>query len=149
MSAATSETVAHQLSKVLADSYSVYLKTHGYHWNVRGPNFAGLHKLFMDQYSEIWTALDELAERIRALGEFAPMSGSAFANLTALKDGDAALSSEGMLTDLKASHEVVIETMEKALDFADEAGDDPTVDLLTQRLAAHQKHLWMITASLS
>ncbi|MGZ3298897.1 MAG: Dps family protein [Asticcacaulis sp.] len=141
-------TVAVELSKVLADSYAVYQKTHGYHWNVKGPNFRGLHLLFEEQYNEMWTALDEIAERIRALGELAPMGNSAFGNLSSLKEGDPTLSAEEMLKDLKASQKQVIATLQLAEKAAEDAGDGATQDLCNARLAAHQKHLWMIKASL-
>jgi starvation-inducible DNA-binding protein len=141
-------TVALELSKVLADSFAVYQKTHGYHWNVKGPNFRGLHLLFEEQYNEMWTALDEIAERIRALGELAPMSTQAFGNLSSLKEGDPTLSAEDMLKDLKASQKQVIATLQAAEKAAEEAGDGATQDLCNARLAAHQKHLWMIKASL-
>jgi len=137
-----------ELSKVLADSYNLYLKTHGYHWNVRGPQFNSLHNMFMTQYTEMWTALDVIAERIRALGELAPMSGSAFGNLSSIKEGDATKSANEMLKELADGHKTVIATLKHALDIADEAGDDPTVDLLTARIATHEKYLWMISATL-
>lgn len=140
--------VAASLAKVLADSYALYLKTHGYHWNVRGANFSELHALFMGQYTEMWTALDELAERIRALGEFAPQGYSAFANLTGIKDGDPEKDSSGMLKELLEDHETVIGTLRDGVSVAEEAADPTSVDLLTQRLAAHEKHAWMIRATL-
>jgi len=140
--------VAQGLSKALADTYAVYLKTHGYHWNVRGPNFSSLHALFMDQYTEQWAALDEIAERIRAVGEFAPQSGAAFGNLTSIKDGDPENDWETMVNDLKTSHETVVATLRDLLELADKAGDDVTVDLATQRLTAHEKHAWMLRATL-
>lgn len=148
MAKASENSVCLELSKVLADSYNLYLKTHGYHWNVRGPQFNSLHAMFMTQYTEMWTALDEIAERIRALGELAPMSGSAFGNLSSLKEGDPSLNATDMLKELKAGHETLIATLKNALKIADEAGDDPTVDLLTVRLGTHEKALWMISASL-
>lgn len=141
-------TVATELSKVLADSFAVYQKTHGYHWNVKGPNFRGLHLLFEEQYNEMWTALDEIAERIRALGELAPMSASAFGNLSSVKEGDPTLSAEEMLKDLKSAQKQVIATLQLAESAAEDAGDGATQDLCNARLAAHQKHLWMIKASL-
>jgi starvation-inducible DNA-binding protein len=144
-----SKTVAHELSKVLADSFTVYQKTHGYHWNVRGPNFRGLHLLLEEQYNEIWTSIDEIAERIRALDEYAPMGHGALGNLTSIKDGDPTLSAPDMLKDLVAGHEVAIATLKKAAEVADEAGDISTNDLCTQRLTAHEKHRWMLKASLS
>ena len=147
-SAKDRKAVAEGLSKLLADSYAVYLKTHGYHWNVRGPNFSQLHSLFMTQYTEMWTAIDEVAERIRALGELAPQSASAFANLTSIKDGDPEKDSSEMLKELIKDHGVVISTARAALDAADEVGDEASVDLMTQRLAAHEKAAWMLRSSL-
>jgi starvation-inducible DNA-binding protein len=140
--------VAQGLSKALADTYALYLKTHGYHWNVRGPNFSSLHALFMDQYTEQWNALDEIAERIRALGELAPQSGSAFGNLTSIKDGDPENDWETMVDDLSKGHETVIATLRDVLEAGEKAGDDASVDLATQRLAAHEKHAWMLRATL-
>jgi len=140
--------VTQELSKVLADSFAVYLKTHGYHWNVRGPEFFTYHNLLEQQYREIWDALDEIAERIRALGEFAPQSHSAFANLTSIKDGEADKDASAMLTELMKDHETVIATCRAALTAADEDGDDVSVDLLTQRLGAHEKFAWMLRSTL-
>lgn len=140
--------VAASLTQVLADSYALYLKTHGYHWNVRGANFSELHALFMGQYTEIWKALDELAERIRALGEFAPQGYSAFANLTGIKDGDPELDSTGMLRDLLSDHETVIGSLREGIAVAEGASDPTSVDLMTQRLAVHEKHAWMLRATL-
>ncbi len=144
----TSKKVAQELSKVLADSFTVYQKTHGYHWNVRGPNFRGLHLLLEEQYNEIWTSIDEIAERIRALDQFAPMGAAAFGNLTSIKDGDPSLSSTDMIKDLIDSHEVAVATLKKAADVADEAGDISTNDLCTQRITALEKHRWMLKATL-
>ena len=141
--------VALELSKVLADSYNLYLKTHGYHWNVRGPQFNSLHIMFMTQYTELWAALDLIAERIRALGEIAPMSGSAYGELSDIKEGDPKLDAEGMIKDLISGNKDLVATMKKALKVADEAGDDPSVDLLTQRIALHEKTLWMLKANLA
>ncbi|MDI7775217.1 DNA starvation/stationary phase protection protein [Asticcacaulis sp. EMRT-3] len=143
------KTVAHELSKVLADTFTIYQKTHGYHWNVRGPNFRGLHLLLEEQYNEIWTSVDEIAERIRALGEVAPMGSDAFGNLTSIKDGDPSLSADAMLKDLVAGNEATVATLKKAAEMADEAGDISTNDLCTQRITAHEKHLWMLKASLA
>lgn len=140
--------VAASLTRVLADSYALYLKTHGYHWNVRGANFSELHGLFMGQYTEMWTALDELAERIRALGEFAPQGYSAFANLTGIKDGDPEKDSTGMLRELLQDHEALIGGLRDGVGVAEDAKDPTSVDILTQRLAAHEKHAWMLRATL-
>jgi len=140
--------VAQALSKVLADSYAVYLKTHGYHWNVRGPNFGSLHTLFMTQYTEIWTAIDLVAERIRALGELAPQGYAAFGNLTAIKDGDPQKNAEGMLKDLLADNQTVAATGRAALKVAQDAGDEVSVSMLSDRIEAHEKHAWMLRSSL-
>ncbi|WP_292050644.1 MULTISPECIES: Dps family protein [unclassified Brevundimonas] len=143
------EAIAQELSKVLADSYAVYQKTHGYHWNVRGPEFFSLHGLFQQQYTEIWTALDDIAERIRALGVLAPQSGSAFGNLTSISEGNPEKSAQEMLAELVRDHGTVIKTARAALQVAEEAGDEATVDLMTQRLAAHEKSAWMLRSSIA
>lgn len=140
--------VAQELTKVLADSFAVYLKTHGYHWNVRGPEFFSFHNLLEQQYREIWTALDDIAERIRALGVLAPQSYPAFGNLTAIKDGDPEKEATAMLKELMQDHETLIATTRKALDIASDAGDEASADLMTQRLAAHEKFAWMLRSTL-
>lgn len=140
--------IAASLNKVLADSYALYLKTHGYHWNVRGPNFQSLHVLLEGQYQEEWAALDDIAERIRALGELAPQGYGAFGNLSSIKDGNPENEWEAMLSELKADNETVIRTLRDAFPVADDAGDEATADLLTQRLQAHEKHAWMIRSTL-
>ncbi|WP_339871662.1 Dps family protein [uncultured Brevundimonas sp.] len=140
--------VARELTKVLADSFAVYLKTHGYHWNVRGPEFFSLHTLLEQQYREIWEALDTIAERIRALGEFAPQGYATFANLTSIKDGDAEQDAPAMLKELMKDHETLIATARSALKAAEGEGDDVSVDLLTVRLAEHEKAAWMLRATL-
>ena len=141
--------VAQELTKVLADSFAVYLKTHGYHWNVRGPEFFSFHNLLEQQYRDIWTALDDIAERIRALGVLAPQSFSGFGNLTSIKDGDPTLSAQAMIKDLIKGNETTVATLKKAAEVADEAGDISTNDLCTQRITAHEKHLWMLKSSLA
>ena len=141
---ASSDTVAADLSRLLADTYAVYLKTHGYHWNVRGPNFASLHTLFMTQYTEIWTAIDEVAERIRALGEAAPQGYAAFGRLSAIRDGDPSAKAEAMLQELIGDHETLIATAKAAR----EGADDVTAAVIDARVQAHQKHAWMLRASL-
>ena len=137
--------VAGGLSRLLADTYAVYLKTHGYHWNVRGPYFASLHGLFMDQYNEDWTALDEIAERIRALGELAPQS---FGNLTSIRDGNPESDWEAMVEELKRDNETVCRTAREIFTAAEKAGDQATMDLITQRFQAHEKHAWMLRSTL-
>ncbi len=148
LSAKQRSEIASALNKVLADSYALYLKTHGYHWNVRGPNFQSLHVLLEGQYQDEWAALDDIAERIRALGELAPQGYAAFGNLSSIKDGDPEQDWEGMLNELKTDNETVIATLRGAFPVADEAGDEATADLLTQRLTAHEKHAWMIRSTL-
>lgn len=148
LSAKQRSEIATALNKVLADSYALYLKTHGYHWNVRGPNFQSLHVLLEGQYQDEWAALDDIAERIRALGELAPQGYAAFGNLSSIKDGDPEQDWEGMFKELKTDNETVIATLRAAFPVADEAGDEATADLLTQRLTAHEKHAWMIRSTL-
>lgn len=140
--------VAEGLSRLLADAYALYLKTHGYHWNVRGPNFSSLHALFMAQYTEQWQALDVIAERIRTLGEFAPQSYGAFANLTGIKDGDPETEWEAMVRELQRDNEQVVRTARDLIPLAEKAGDDASVDIATQRVQAHEKHAWMLRATL-
>lgn len=148
LSKANRADVAEALTRVLADSHAVYLKTHGYHWNVRGPEFFTLHGLLEQQYREIWAALDDIAERIRALGILAPQSASAFGNLTSIKDGDPEKEAPAMLKELMQDHETLIATARAAVSTASEAGDEASADLLTQRLAAHEKFTWMLRSSL-
>ena len=143
MSDANPDKVAAGLSSLLADTYAVYLKTHGYQWNVRGPNFAALHGLFMLQYTEMWTAIDLVAERIRALGHFAPQGYRAFANLSGIQDGNPEKDSQAMLKELIADHEGLIATAQAAR----EGADDVTASLIDDRVQAHQKHAWMLRAS--
>lgn len=137
--------VAAGLSRLLADTYACYLKTHGYHWNVRGPYFASLHGLFMEQYSEEWAALDEIAERIRALGELAPQS---FGNLTSIREGNPESDWEAMVEELKRDNETVCRTAREIFPLAEKAGDQATLDLITQRFQAHEKHAWMLRSTL-
>ncbi|HKP80088.1 MAG TPA: Dps family protein [Phenylobacterium sp.] len=136
--------VAAGLAKLLADTYAVYLKTHGYHWNVRGPNFASLHSLFMTQYTEMWTSIDLIAERIRALGEYAPQGYRAFAELSGVKDGDPKNDAEAMLKELVADHASLVATAKAARDGA----DDVTASLIDARVEAHEKHAWMLRVSI-
>jgi starvation-inducible DNA-binding protein len=140
--------VADGLSHLLADTYAVYLKTHGYHWNVEGPNFPGLHQLFMTQYTEMWAAIDLVAERIRALGAYAPQGYRSFANLSGVQDGKPEQSAEAMLAELVADQETLIATARKTRAAAEAAGDDVTASLIDDRVDAHEKHAWMLRASL-
>jgi starvation-inducible DNA-binding protein len=140
--------VAEGLSKLLADTYAVYLKTHGYHWNVEGPNFAALHQLFMAQYTEMWASIDVIAERIRALGAYAPQGYGVFGRLSDVKDGDPEQGAEAMLAELVGDHEALIGTARTARQAAEAAGDDVTASMIDDRIDAHQKHAWMLRASL-
>lgn len=140
--------ITEALSKVLADSYALYLKTHGYHWNVTGPTFQALHTLFEGQYREEWQALDDIAERIRALGELVPQTYAAFANRSAIKDGYASLDSDAMVAELLHDNETVVKTIRGAFAVAESASDQATMDMLNARTAAHEKHAWMLRATL-
>lgn len=136
--------IAAGLSRLLADTYAVYLKTHGYHWNVRGPNFGSLHALFMTHYTEMWAAIDLIAERIRALGEFAPQGYGAFGQLSQIKDGDPAKGANEMLKELAGDHATLVATAKAAR----EGADDVTASLIDARVEAHEKHAWMLNVSI-
>ncbi len=144
--------IAEGLSRFLADSFTLYLKTHNFHWNVNGPMFNSLHLMFEGQYTEQWTALDETAERIRALGFNAPGSYAEFIKLTSIAEepglADTADWRE-MVRQLVVGNETVCRTARKVLKTADEAGDDPTVDLMTRRLNSHEKNAWMLRSLLA
>lgn len=148
MSDAQRETIAKGLAKLLADSYSLYIKTHNYHWNVTGPHFNSLHTMFEGQYTELAAAVDEIAERIRALGHLAPGSYREFSELTDIKDGDNTKSAEEMLQDLVEGQETVVRTCRDLFPAAEEASDEPTADLLTARMQLHEKNAWMLRAIL-
>ncbi len=142
--------VADALNGVLADTYVLYMKTHSYHWNVTGPQFHSLHNMFEEQYREMWAALDELAERVRALGHFAPTSGADFTERAAIKSADAQPPAAGeMIKILLADHETLIRRAREALETADDADDDASEDLLTQRIQSHEKTAWMLRAMAS
>ena len=141
--------IASGLSKLLADSYSLYLKTHNYHWNVTGPQFNTLHTMFEQQYTELAAAVDEIAERIRALGIKAPGSYSAYAALTSIDEGNGEESAEEMIRQLVIGQETVARTAREAFPAAEKAGDEPTADLLTQRMQLHEKNAWMLRSMLA
>jgi starvation-inducible DNA-binding protein len=144
--------IAEGLSHFLADSFTLYLKTHNFHWNVNGPMFNTLHLMFEGQYTEQWTALDETAERIRALGYNAPGSYAEFIKLSSIVEepgiADTADWRE-MVRQLVAGNEAVCRTARKVLKTADSADDDPTVDLMTRRLNIHEKNAWMLRSLLN
>lgn len=143
------EKIAEGLSRLLADSFTLYLKTHNFHWNVTGPMFNTLHVMFMDQYTELWNALDLIAERIRALGEFAPGSYAELMKLGSIADAVGAPDATAMLRQLLDGHEAVIRTARSVFPAAERASDEATCDLLTQRLNIHEKTAWMLRAMLA
>ena len=141
--------IAQGLSRLLADTYTLYLTTHNFHWNVTGPMFNTLHTMFMAQSTELWNAVDPIAERIRSLGHVAPGSYAAFGALSSLPDAPAqppkALE---MVRILVAGHEAVARTARELFPLADAASDEPTADLLTQRLTIHEQTAWMLRSLL-
>ncbi|AAW74978.1 DNA-binding ferritin-like protein (oxidative damage protectant) [Xanthomonas oryzae pv. oryzae KACC 10331] len=139
------------LARYMADAFTLYLKTHNFHWNVTGSMFNSLHTMFETQYTEQWAALDEVAERIRALGYNAPGSYREFVALTSIAEEPGLSDSADwreMVRQLVSGNEAVCRTARKVLGTADDAGDDPTVDLLTQRLQTHEKYAWMLRSLL-
>ena len=142
------EQIAAGLSKLLADSYTLYLKTHNYHWNVTGPMFNTLHVMFEQHYTELATAVDEIAERIRALGVKAPGTYREFAALTSIDEASGDESAEDMIRQLVVGQEAVVRTAREAFPAADAANDEPTADLLTQRMQIHEKNAWMLRSML-
>ena len=148
ISAAARKDIAGGLSHVLADTYTLYLKTHNYHWNVTGPQFNDLHAMFMTQYTELWNSVDLIAERIRSLGHFAPGTYKAFGNLSSIEEEDAVPNANTMLENLLTGHETVARTCRDTFPAAEKAGDQPTMDLLTQRLQVHEKTAWMLRSIL-
>ena len=140
--------IAEGLSRLLADSYTLYLKTHNFHWNVTGPMFNTLHTMFEGQYTELATAVDEIAERIRALGEPAPGSYAQFAELTSISEETGTPSAEAMIKQLVDGQEAVVRTARSVFPAAEKAGDEPTADLLTQRMHLHEKNAWMLRSML-
>ena len=143
------EQIAMGLSKLLADSYTLYLKTHNYHWNVTGPLFNTLHLMFETQYTELATAVDEIAERIRALGIKAPGSYSAFSDLTKINEGSGDENAEEMIRQLVLGQEAVVRTARDIFPVVEGANDEPTADLLTQRMQIHEKNAWMLRSMLA
>jgi starvation-inducible DNA-binding protein len=141
--------IADELSRLLADTYTLYLTTHNFHWNVMGPMFNALHTMFMAQYTELWNAVDPIAERIRALGHAAPGSYGEFGRLSSVNDAPAkppkALE---MVRVLVKGHEAVARTARGIFPLVEKANDQPTADLLTQRLNVHEKTAWMLRSLL-
>tara|TARA_R110002020_G_scaffold16871_107_gene59932 strand:+ start:921 stop:1451 length:531 start_codon:yes stop_codon:yes gene_type:complete len=148
MSEQECKTIAKGLARVLADTHGLYMKTHGFHWNVEGSKFRTYHLLFEEQYTDLWNALDELAERIRALGHFAPSSYSDFAELTSIQEERGVPGPLEMLRKLVHDNELVVRTMREIRPAIDDAGDDATANLLDDRLVQHEKQIWMMKSML-
>lgn len=142
------EEIATGLNRLLADTYTLYLKTHNYHWNVTGPMFTTLHTMFEEQYQELALAVDEIAERIRALGIFAPGSYSRFQELTRIDEETRVPSAQEMIQQLVLGQETVVRTAREIFPVIEEAHDEPTADLLTNRMQIHEKTAWMLRSLL-
>jgi starvation-inducible DNA-binding protein len=140
--------IARGLSRLLADTYVVYLKTHNFHWNVEGPMFQTLHLMFMEQYTETWNAIDLIAERIRSLGEYAPGTYKEYTKLARIKETEGVPRAEQMVRLLIQGQEAVVRTAREVLPVAERANDQPTLDLLTQRMQVHEKNAWMLRSLL-
>jgi starvation-inducible DNA-binding protein len=137
------------LSKALADTYVLYLKTHNFHWNVEGEKFRALHEIFEAQYRDMWEALDEIAERIRALGEYAPGTYAKFAKLSSIKDNEKIPPGDDMLRELIADNQTLAVTLVDAIKTLQDAGDEPSAGLLVDRQTSHEKQIWMMKAMLA
>ncbi len=140
--------VVQPLSSLLANSYLLYVKTHNFHWNVTGPMFSTLHTLFETQYTELALAVDEIAERIRALGSYAPGSLSAFNELASITEAKGVPEATQMIRDLVGGQEIVVEQARKVIESAEAAGDQASADLATRRIDIHQKNAWMLRSHL-
>ncbi|MFC5461828.1 Dps family protein [Massilia niabensis] len=140
--------IVESLSTVLADAYMLYLKTHNFHWNVTGPMFSTLHVMFEEQYTEQWNALDDIAERIRALGHFAPATYKRYAELSSISEEPDVLSAKEMIRQLVDGNETLIRTLRAGVKIADELDDYPTADMLTTRMEVHEKNAWMLRSFL-
>jgi starvation-inducible DNA-binding protein len=137
------------LARVLADTYTLYLKTHNYHWNVTGPMFQTLHLMFETQYNELALAVDQIAERIRSLGAPAPGTYKAYSSLSSIPEEDTIPDAEAMIRNLVAGQEAVARTARSVFPIVEEAHDEVTADLLTQRLQVHEKTAWMLRSLLA
>ena len=142
------ERIADGLSKVLADTYTLYLKTHNFHWNVTGPMFNTLHLMFETQYNELWLANDQIAERIRSLGYPAPGTYAEYVKLASVKETPGQPKADEMVKLLVEGNEAVVRTARSVFPMVDKAGDEPTADLLTQRMQIHEKNAWMLRSLL-
>jgi len=144
----TRQNIVEGLSRLLADTYTLYLKTHNFHWNVTGPMFQTLHLMFEQHYTELATAVDEIAERIRALGFPAPATYSEFARLTAIQETTGVPKAKDMIRLLVEGHQVVAKTARELISVVEDAHDAPTADLLTRRMEIHEKTAWMLRSLL-
>lgn len=140
--------IADGLSRLLADTYTLYLKTHNYHWNVEGPMFQTLHTMFEQQYTELALAVDLIAERIRALGHYAPGSYTQYAKLSSIKEVTGVPNAQEMIRDLVKGNEAVSKTARTIFPVVEKSSDEPTADLLTQRMQTHEKTAWMLRSLL-
>jgi len=148
ISEASRKEIADGIARLLADSYILYVKTHNFHWNVTGPLFNTLHLMFEEQYTELAEAVDEIAERIRALGFPAPGTYKQFAELSSIGEEEGVPEAEDMIRQLVEGQEAVVRTARQLLPVASEVSDEPTVDLLTQRMQIHEKNAWMLRSML-
>jgi starvation-inducible DNA-binding protein len=148
ISAKNREVIAEGLSRLLADSYTLYLQSHNFHWNVTGPMFQTLHVLFEEHYTEQWNAIDLIAERIRSLGHPAPGTYKEFVQLASIEEVDGTPSATDMIRILVAGQEAVARTARAVFESAEAANDQPTCDLLTQRMQVHEKNAWMLRSLL-
>jgi starvation-inducible DNA-binding protein len=148
ISAQNRAAIAKGLSRLLADTYVVYLKTHNFHWNVEGPMFQTLHLMFMEQYTEAWNAIDLVAERIRSLGHYAPGTYREYLGLSRVKETPGVPKAEQMVKLLIEGQEALVKTAREVLPLAEKADDQPTLDLLTQRMQVHEKNAWMLRSLL-
>ncbi len=148
ISESSRQEIAEGLSRLLADSYTLYLKTHNFHWNVTGPMFTTLHTMFEEEYTELAVAVDDIAERIRALGVFAPGSYKEFGELSSIKEETSVPPAKDMIKQLVEGHEAVAKTARSVFPSTEEANDESTADLLTQRMQVHEKTAWMLRSLL-
>jgi starvation-inducible DNA-binding protein len=137
-----------QLSSLLADTYTLYLKTHNYHWNVTGPLFRSLHLMFEEEYTEMWAAVDDIAERIRSLGAPAPGTYAEYSRMSSVTEREGVPAATEMIEDLVVGHETVVRTARSLAKTAEGAGDLATADLATQRIDVHEKTAWMLRSML-
>ena len=144
----TNKNVSDSLKVALADSYILYLKTQNYHWNVTGPNFKSFHIMFEEQYKDLFTAVDLLAERIRALGKKAPGSFGKYSKITNIKEGNEDIDATSMIKELAEDQDIIVKTLTNVLKEADNMGDEVTAGIATDRIEIHQKNAWMLKSSL-